>query len=251
LADTIINAAGKKMRDAGPELFGDEVDDPHFYMFEDNDLSMYVTINTSTLRISPNKFNSDEFKGFINAFIKNKNKPFICALKTPKKKDSKNSGNYIIEKNALIIKYDMESIRRHAVFNKSYNLDKTPSRKMWVDFFSINRTIMIHELTHVYDYFISKGKNLDSYGKKVSGEEELQRYDKNDPQDLKDYLSHNVEVNARFQEVISMPEMKDSTIPFEEYLDMFKVRFDGWNIIPEKAQKRLIKRLYDYYAQLD
>jgi len=99
---------------------------------------------------------------------------------------------------------------------------------------------LVHELTHAYDDFVSSGEYMPK--------------DYVDPQsggDWGEYAKQNMEVNARYsQATYKLDEMEIRyTSTFEAVVDEFKRRFEGWGNIGKDQQKRLIKRLYEWYMQ--
>jgi GNAT superfamily N-acetyltransferase len=90
---------------------------------------------------------------------------------------------------------------------------------------------LMHELTHAYDDFLSKGKALRSTRElyKRGGREA--------------YLNDAAEVNARYQAAVrELRKQKIST--FKQLGEKFKEVFEGWDILPEDSRERLLKRLY-------
>jgi hypothetical protein len=110
---------------------------------------------------------------------------------------------------------------------------------------------LVHELTHALDDFLSNGKAF------------ANSYDAKD--DPTHYLTSQHEINARFSQTITDKELKDEKLiasnptkrskdlgrgGFENYLFKFKQGFVGWDILTEKQQRQLTKRLYNEYMSL-
>lgn len=102
-------------------------------------------------------------------------------------------------------------------------------------------SILVHELTHAYDDYISSGKFMPKDYKSIGGEGD----------DWEEYASQNLEVNARYASTIAkLTDMGVKyTLDFDGVLDEFKRRFQGWNTISNEQQKRLTNRLYAWYTE--
>jgi len=100
---------------------------------------------------------------------------------------------------------------------------------------------LIHELTHAFDDYRSKGEYLGK--KKYSSDFEK-----------KDYWLQQVEINARFGQttkgVLDKKLSLDSGNGFEEYMRYFKKAIGKWEDMPDWVQKRLKGRMYKEYSEL-
>jgi hypothetical protein len=115
--------------------------------------------------------------------------------------------------------------------------------KILAEVFTIGRNPMestlLHELTHAYDDYQSKGKyNNSNYITPEKG--------------YKDYAKQNIEVNARFAQAIDILEKQDMKYvigDFDDFMTNAKSAFEGWKILSIDQQKRLTNRFYDYYTE--
>jgi len=106
------------------------------------------------------------------------------------------------------------------------------------------RNSLVHEFTHAYDDYISKGK----YASKDSPKSK---------EDSLGYLQSNHEVNARYTAAVDEIRNYKLIDPdnktrggFENYLWEFKQAFLGWADMKPEVQKSLTNRLYKDYSQL-
>ena len=119
-------------------------------------------------------------------------------------------------------------------------VDGAPRHSLLKGQLSYKRSVLIHELTHAFDDFMSKGKTFANYSKfsKEDGKKSLIAY-----------LKNPSEINARFQQTVSKmnfdPTRSGRRNP-EDLIQNFKRNFKGWDIIEPDEQKRLIKRLFQF-----
>lgn len=111
------------------------------------------------------------------------------------------------------------------------------------------RTILLHELRHAYDDFVSKGnylndkKSINYYG---NYETDSKKPDYNmSSEQHKIYLTLPHEYWARFTQTINS---LNKTLPFDKYFDDFKRKIGGWELISPKHQKRITKAAYRYWS---
>jgi hypothetical protein len=115
---------------------------------------------------------------------------------------------------------------------------KNVTRKDVDEFLNHYSETLMHELTHAYDDFISKGNAL------KKGSRELFKEGGEDA-----YLRDQPEVNARYQAAvkeISKYKMYPADSPkhgWSRYKTEFMSRFQGWGALTEKQRERLLKRL--------
>jgi|SRR6478735_1870289 len=124
-------------------------------------------------------------------------------------------------------------------YDKSFMEYDIDFSKLYYTFYST----LLHELQHVYDSYISKGK-----------------YNSKKHSNFDEYLNLNPEINARFTQAISKikfykSEIKNNEIiktknKFEDVLNDFKLKYSFWNDIQEKYKLRLIKRLWNYWNSI-
>jgi hypothetical protein len=113
------------------------------------------------------------------------------------------------------------------------------------------RSTLLHELRHSYESFLSGGKYAvskasRSYHKKYP---DYDPFDENylmTPEQRDEYLKIPHEYRARFAEALN--EITDYKKPFAVVLSKFKGVLEGYEILGEKTQRRLIKNLYLYWA---
>lgn len=120
-----------------------------------------------------------------------------------------------------------DTIRVYTFFDTIEDV-KGKTSKYFLDFYSKYKTAILHELTHVYDDFITKGKyrSLNYTG---DGSDE--------------YYKQNIEVNAFYSMVLPKIEVY-RIYEFEKYLEQFKKEFPKFMVLDKDQQKRLIERLY-------
>ena len=102
------------------------------------------------------------------------------------------------------------------------------------------QSVLLHELTHAYDDFVSSGKYISS--------------DYKNPWDsgYDTYAKQNVEVNARYAQAIRKLEVfgiRYYEDDFENVVSNFKDLIGAWGVLSDDQQKRLIARLYEWYTQ--
>jgi hypothetical protein len=110
-----------------------------------------------------------------------------------------------------------------------------------VDMVQQHYDTIIHELVHAYDDYASEGKFREN---KRSGADRTQALIRGEGEHGKAYLRDPIEINARFSQVIvNLQKTFWRYKTFAEYLDDFKFGFNGWDVVPPREQRRLIKRL--------
>lgn len=103
------------------------------------------------------------------------------------------------------------------------------------NFIQMFRETIIHELQHWYDDIRSKGKY----------------FDKNDNNNIQQYLNLSHEISARFTENVSKLDDVNEYDNFKDYFEHFINMFDGWKNLDEKIKKRLTVRLFTHYKEMD
>lgn len=113
------------------------------------------------------------------------------------------------------------------------------------------RSVIIHELQHAYDNYVSKGK--------YTSDKKSEKYYKNkqydgftigsmmSPEERKVYLTLPHEYWARFSETVSQLSIGSKYMNnMQDLVDEFRGRFDGWHLFRDSEQKRLLKAFYKY-----
>lgn len=104
------------------------------------------------------------------------------------------------------------------------------------------QSVIVHELTHAYDDWASKGKYITSQRSKDG----LGAQD--DPSGRTTYLNSAHEISARFNQAIhDLPE--PNGVSWRSYMTEFKTKIQGWQNIPASEKKRLLTRLATYFIQ--
>jgi len=103
------------------------------------------------------------------------------------------------------------------------------------------RKTLIHEFTHAYDDFISKGKYLPKKYKNFPASQE-------DEKGIKDYAKQNLEVNARYTDWVNAHQKERITYTWQEYVKEFKQEWGIKYLNPEQY-RRLINRLFAQYNE--
>jgi GNAT superfamily N-acetyltransferase len=105
--------------------------------------------------------------------------------------------------------------------------------------------VLVHELTHAFDDFRSKGKfKKDSYKSPTSGGGDSE------------YWLQQIEINARFAETAQALVSKKLSLDsgtqkgFQNYMEVFQSAIRKWEIMPEWVQRRLRGRMYKEYSEL-
>ncbi len=105
--------------------------------------------------------------------------------------------------------------------------------------------VLVHELTHAFDDFRSKGKfKKDSYKSPTSGGGDSE------------YWLQQIEINARFAETAQALVSKKLSLDsgtqkgFQNYMEVFQSAIRKWEIMPEWVKKRLQGRMYKEYSEL-
>lgn len=215
------------------------------------------------LRGKPDRFMVNAFKGLkfkygkLNNFVAN----FMLFLEFDDKigvgghfQHSPNSGYGTIALNV-----DPNTL--YSVFLNSYKYGDADNNEIMESMYYALRSddlisVLIHETQHAYDYFISEGKFITDKSSKEFYKDKKDQTPKSDEKKslMKvKYLRLKHEVNARFTQAINdMPwiiHTNDSSrlITPTEYIDEFKGKFAGWDIMTPKIKKYLLRRASQYY----
>lgn len=119
--------------------------------------------------------------------------------------------------------------------NKKYKNSKPLTANDVQHFLKKKRNVLVHELTHAFDNYISKGKYSPT-DHSASDDGSYESYVA--------YLKLPHEVNARFLQAMSKLDLKSHT-DFESALATFKSDFGGYFKMTPKVQKRIISRFAD------
>jgi len=92
---------------------------------------------------------------------------------------------------------------------------------------------LIHEMTHVRDYFESEGKAFVGYSRDIEA----------GGRDRDFYLKLNPEVNARYSAAVVALRGLKSGLTARKWIKMVVARIDGFKQLPEAVRQRIIKRL--------
>lgn len=132
---------------------------------------------------------------------------------------------------------------------RSYKSDILNDKKNKKDlaleiFYDSFKDVLVHELQHAYDDYRTNGK----FVKNKRTQDFFNKVGKIETkEDLKKYLNMPHEYWARFSQTVSKFNKHDWNEDFNLLLSGFKKDFHGYEYLPEKDQKRIIKALYKLY----
>lgn len=192
---------------------------------------------------------------FVDIFTKG-NPLTIKFIKNDYNKDI--SGTYvktrgIFGRNEIELNYKTQFIND---LNDDKNTGGLTSGILWYSkFYYKFHSILLHELQHAYDDYISKGKVFNKKNDDIG--EAIRNINDKTNNDLvfeiyKNYLNLPHEINARFAQAIQKTRMwnlKEETWDkiindFKLCFKDFKSNFVGWNVLDEKYKKRITNRVY-------
>lgn len=108
---------------------------------------------------------------------------------------------------------------------------------------------LLHELTHAYDYFVSKGK-VDPGKKYIKPSSDWETYKK--------YFSQDIELNAFYSGLIKLLENQDTKylMKFNEIISLLPfLSLTGSTFrisaLPDEKKQRIYSRLYQWYTEPD
>lgn len=147
---------------------------------------------------------------------------------------------------------------------QGYDFD---AQSIYFSIFSDFYSTTLHELQHAYDKYRSDGKALKrpkDWSKQQKIKSELRRKVNLDEEERKfllelqnKYLNFPHEINARFTQAIqNMSFYKVNTSgegdrfiirPLSDVISAFKLYFEGWNNLSEKDQRRLIRKVSQFW----
>lgn len=158
-----------------------------------------------------------------------------------------------------------EDVLKDLSYKKRESNKFTPT-DIYMSIYNKIYSTLLHELQHAYDNYRSNGKALsyednekmrhlqDKSIEKLSDEEKelLNRYSKR-------YLNSQHEINARFTqaikdiffiELIDFNEdgsLEQKMYPLHKVIKEFKSKFYGYRFLPEKAKKKLIRKVSQFW----
>ena len=191
-----------------------------------------------------------EFLNSFYDFISDKENALIIVVEHDPTEASTKGGDYTFSQNRIRIFIDLKKVKSiYEVMlrfsNKARAINAITSILSEINF----SHFLLHELTHVYDDFISGGKVLGKDYKTAS---------KDDPESYKKYFSQDIEVNAFYSGLVEFLERFDIKYiySFETLIEnisiykLFGVHFDI-NYLDEDQKKRVYTRLYQWYTEPD
>lgn len=228
---------------------------------------------------NPSDWNSDEiFQKFV------KNAPLRLIYFKNKVSDILGSYNNI-DSIVLYISPDFnEKIKNeveeynNGTFSTMPNFEKYNDRNLYVKLFFEFGSILLHELQHVYDNYVSDGRyiNIKKFDKYIDKKDKLnklnipavdnentfdKRIDKNDKfykeraYNHKRYMNLQHEINARFTQAMEKIHIwglddnwKYFKYPFNKIENDFRRNFSGWNLLSDNNKKRLKQRVYQFWS---
>lgn len=110
------------------------------------------------------------------------------------------------------------------------------------EFRYIMRPILIHELQHFHDHFISKGK----FSKKYDDPNSKYYFDKSLPNEKEygKYFASDHEVNARLTDALNSVSLDKSK---DDFIKTVLTQIDHYNKLSEKKRKKLVNKIINFY----
>lgn len=108
--------------------------------------------------------------------------------------------------------------------------------------------ILIHELTHAYDEWASKGRWKDNARTQSAQTAEVERQFNRSDNELAQtahalYMNSPIEINARYMAAVAALEAKNQPLSWPAYKSSFEWSMPGWRKLPDEDKRRLLTRL--------
>lgn len=207
------------------------------FSFVDSNPFFLAILNNSDWSTISVKGAKRNFKGFMDFFIEVKNMKLGLGVIA----NSDFTGKYGRKRGTIAILIDPLEYR---IFWKRVNIQRKNANKYFDQYFEKQiKNTLIHELTHVYDDYISQGKAFTPV--------DMKAYNKGE--DV--YLQYNPEVNARYVSFVRELDnnewrLQKGTFKFKDVLEKVNLNWDlKYNKLTKDQQKRVIIRLKKWWEQ--
>ena len=120
------------------------------------------------------------------------------------------------------------------LYIENFNLNTRDKRDI-LDVIKNLKSTIIHELTHAWDDYKSKG-NYQDQDKYLSSDN-----------DIKSYLNQQVEINARYTSILDKIDINRYFLNFESFKNIFQSNFPGYTYMSKDQEKRILQRLLKDY----
>lgn len=114
-----------------------------------------------------------------------------------------------------------------------------------VNLFKFRMDTLVHELTHAFQNWVSKGKWKDNTrSRDALAARQTHHNWPESPEIFAQYRNDPIEINARYSQVIQRIRVNFSNTDWPNVGRMFKWEIGDWSQIPKIEQRRLVLRLY-------
>lgn len=153
---------------------------------------------------------------------------------------------------STFIPYLMEIFTKYELNGKKSGYDVlSKTKEILIDAMTkAFRSVMIHELQHAYDSFVSNDRYRTDdksirYYQRTSDENGVMQNSKRTPAEREVYFSLPHEYWARFSDSITQIDFEGKTM--EEIIPLFQTKFKKWSEMSPTTKVRLNKALYKYF----